>query len=728
MKKENSIKLNIEPKTNKKIAYFLPEAIIVSILSGSFSAMLFGTFSSASFNLFFVLATGFICAVPVLLSNTKFGKYIPFAVSAAGFASLLVVAKLKNGFLILLNDLLIFLTEKTGRIFIPFNATENGYAEISLFIIGISAGIIASNAAGMFLVFTLSIVGLASGFLSTDLAFMFFVIASVVKITGCFYDFDIKNLKIKKLYAYVFVPCLCVVAGILLISFVPEKSGTYLKKFAEKNMHELIYDSKTNAMPEGDFENLGALNNNIAPALKITMETPQKLYLKGFVGEIYNGKGWEKISNNTLASYSEDFYILHKNGFYGQNAVSKAIFALEKTNKSNLSIENVSACSKTAFLPYALCSEKLEPEIIGDRTNSFGKNYSVEYVPGGLSEWFVAQVKLSEKQGKNDAVDEHLANEYFYRKFVRENYLSIPEEAYITVDKLFSEEKASTATEIISTILLYLEKNVTYDEDSSYFGEEDFVSFFLTKTARGYSVHYATAATLMLRYFGIPARYVEGYFLSAEDASQYKSGEEIVLTEENSHAWAEYYLEGVGWIPFETTPGYMDDELEKAAFTTSGESGKRYEQSELPETNVEQDRPKDDITEAPKDYTVLILAVAGVGLLLIIVLLSYLVIMRKRLKKALKAIENADNKTAVPMRFGYCTKLIENADLSKEKLALAGYDKAFEINIEALFSEHEVSDEQRKTVDACSEKILEECKKSWSIFEKFKYKFIRFIY
>ena len=61
----------------------------------------------------------------------------------------------------------------------------------------------------------------------------------------------------------------------------------------------------------------------------------------------------------------------------------------------------------------------------------------------------------------------------------------------------------------------------------------------------------------MFRYFGIPARYVEGYIITPEDANSAKSGEPIAVTGENAHAWAEYYRDGVGWIPFEATPPYL---------------------------------------------------------------------------------------------------------------------------------------------------------------------------
>ncbi len=116
----------------------------------------------------------------------------------------------------------------------------------------------------------------------------------------------------------------------------------------------------------------------------------------------------------------------------------------------------------------------------------------------------------------------------------------------------------------------------------------------LERSGSGYSVHYATAAALMLRYFGVPARYVEGYFLSAEEAGRYAAGERIVLTERNAHAWAEYYLDGVGWIPFETTPGYTDDEELNAGPGTGLKTERYYSQTE-PEPP--EDNTPEDITE-----------------------------------------------------------------------------------------------------------------------------------
>ena len=40
--------------------------------------------------------------------------------------------------------------------------------------------------------------------------------------------------------------------------------------------------------------------------------------------------------------------------------------------------------------------------------------------------------------------------------------------------------------------------------------------YFLSDSRRGYCMHYASAATLMLRALGVPARYVQGYTVQTE--------------------------------------------------------------------------------------------------------------------------------------------------------------------------------------------------------------------
>ncbi len=79
---------------------------------------------------------------------------------------------------------------------------------------------------------------------------------------------------------------------------------------------------------------------------------------------------------------------------------------------------------------------------------------------------------------------------------------------------------------------------------------EAFLEYFLTESKRGYCSHFATAFVLMARAEGIPARYVEGFCIPISGNQQ------TPVYSSMAHAWPEVYLENIGWIPFEPTPGY----------------------------------------------------------------------------------------------------------------------------------------------------------------------------
>lgn len=84
----------------------------------------------------------------------------------------------------------------------------------------------------------------------------------------------------------------------------------------------------------------------------------------------------------------------------------------------------------------------------------------------------------------------------------------------------------------------------------------DFVQFFLMNSRQGYCVHFASATTALLQALDIPARYTVGYCVYAPLADVWM---DVPLSD--SHAWAEVYLLGVGWVPVESTPGFGEAPL-----------------------------------------------------------------------------------------------------------------------------------------------------------------------
>ena len=84
---------------------------------------------------------------------------------------------------------------------------------------------------------------------------------------------------------------------------------------------------------------------------------------------------------------------------------------------------------------------------------------------------------------------------------------------------------------------------------------------FFFDTKAGFCVHYASAYTYLMRAAGIPARIVTGYLggeyndasssqASSSDASsaqKSKQGGHLSIYQYDAHAWAEIWLEGIGW-------------------------------------------------------------------------------------------------------------------------------------------------------------------------------------
>lgn len=133
---------------------------------------------------------------------------------------------------------------------------------------------------------------------------------------------------------------------------------------------------------------------------------------------------------------------------------------------------------------------------------------------------------------------------------------------------------------------------------------EDFVQYFLMENQKGYCVHFASAAVLMLRSLGIPARYAEGYIIRKQDVaagrlSMASTGPQatVTVTGDSAHAWAEIWVEGVGFIPYEFTPGFDVDNV--ALFPNSINSGQ--DAADMPEQGADLNQPEEDEPEQKEE-------------------------------------------------------------------------------------------------------------------------------
>ncbi len=146
--------------------------------------------------------------------------------------------------------------------------------------------------------------------------------------------------------------------------------------------------------------------------------------------------------------------------------------------------------------------------------------------------------------------------ELAYRDWVYKNYtyisLSGRLEAYfneITAQNGWDKEQDLAV--LLGEVASFIQNAAAYnlDYNKTLDNSQDIVYDFLQVYKEGICQHYATAATVLLRYLGIPARYTVGY------VGDTKAGEWVDITTKNAHAWVEVYVGGFGWVQLEVTGG-----------------------------------------------------------------------------------------------------------------------------------------------------------------------------
>ena len=106
------------------------------------------------------------------------------------------------------------------------------------------------------------------------------------------------------------------------------------------------------------------------------------------------------------------------------------------------------------------------------------------------------------------------------------------------------------AARAVERYLIY-DGGFVYNLDVSYRRADRAIEEFLGDGKEGFCTQFSTSMALILREMGIPSRVVYG----ATTGDEVDEGE-YVVTGSNMHTWVEAYFPGVGWYPFNPTPGF----------------------------------------------------------------------------------------------------------------------------------------------------------------------------
>lgn len=366
--------------------------------------------------------------------------------------------------------------------------------------------------------------------------------------------------------------CLLIAGICLFVSGYQKLEGIEKWKYKISRQAEKIRYGE-DSLPQGNLWAASKLLDGKSDRLEITLNTPQELYLRGYVGADYQGNYWKTVSPESYrGDYDGMLKWLEKKAFEPVLQYSEYIQLTEKnsgnsTEHERVQIRNTGAYRKYLYLP-AMASDwssgnaKAKKDWQVQSQNFFGCfGYQFDMQQGaGTAEAVYPAGWLENPSGEEE--NQYLDAEAVYHSFAEDHYMKVNEELRPVLKKIFfpDEEKPEEMdfAELTAQIRKVLRTETEYTErPRNPSGDMDVIKWFLTDYKQGNAVYYASAAVMAYRLAGYPARYAEGYHLSADAAAALdESGQTTAkLTTKNAHAWAEIYVSGVGWLPVEVVPG-----------------------------------------------------------------------------------------------------------------------------------------------------------------------------
>ena len=536
-------------------------------------------------------------------------------------------------------------------------------------------------------------------------------------------------------------------ALVLGIAALVLQTGTVqsFSRTAKDALHRWRYETSERVLPEGKLSDPVPEAGGTETILSVTSDKSDTLYLRGFVGDTYENGAWSALDAETAANEKDLFYWLHENGFFPQ---SQFALSAAEYETATITVSNFSACSLYRYEPFSVlptsagtAKNRLAPSAVETSGWNGEREYSYTIIANSSS---ILPEILDDLQ-QNEANSVYLQMESAYRDFVDSYALTVPQEFTDKLGHLLEETKQdlSFSGELSKEqaqlcALSFLE---------TCFGGN--TSLPLDSTAKGTTYQYATVAALALRYYGIPARYAEGFTVRTTE------NETASVTAENAGAWVEVYQDGVGWLPLALTPGLESlapEQTEsgiKPVGAGEGEgSGPRVTEGQEPEQDDADQSEESDNTPDGGQRTGLftkpafwILLIAGILLLLVLfILIRHHIILKKRNE----TFTQEDSSAAAACLFADCAALLATMGLKRgtgSMLELCeaaneqlGEDYATKLremtacNAQALFSSRTISAEQLKEMHTFHDETLGKLKSLCKPLQQLRLKWLNCLY
>ncbi|MGB4658899.1 MAG: transglutaminase-like domain-containing protein, partial [Mobilitalea sp.] len=328
-------------------------------------------------------------------------------------------------------------------------------------------------------------------------------------------------------------------------------------------------------------------------------------------------------------------------------------------------------------------------------------------------------------------------------EMIQKQYTKLPTSVPDRVYQLAEEITANydTTYDKLKAIESFLQEYRYTLEPGEIPADVDFADYFLFENQEGYCTSYATAMAVLGRCIGVPTRYIEGFIVKYDRRETEKM---YPVMNSQAHAWAEAYIEGVGWIPFEATSSFNQErylkwkDLPKQSETGSPVDTSMYHQEEIGNrigldqigtAELEEDNASEEIVAG---FIVFFAAVA----LLFLVFTVYYLVLRLQYRQE---YERADNSQKMYLLFLRILSLLkwEGYELGQQETILMlakrvkdefHFDKVTfpivaDIYMQYRYAEAETTREQFLRVEVFQKGLASkrnaEQSKTWLLWEEF---------
>lgn len=156
----------------------------------------------------------------------------------------------------------------------------------------------------------------------------------------------------------------------------------------------------------------------------------------------------------------------------------------------------------------------------------------------------------------------------------------------------------------------------------------EFLDYFIMDSQRGYCNSFATTLVLLCQAEGIPARLVNGYCVPCY------SNKVTSVMNTMAHAYVEAYIEGLGWMVFDPTPGYGGRVMWDAQgrYVASEDRGYRFGGEYYNEDYEEEIMTEENDTSVTIPWYVIVIPLS-----LVLLVLTFIILIQRALNhRALK--------------------------------------------------------------------------------------------